>query len=85
MCMHACLCVDISLMYFRVKGTNVFVIYPWVHNFCNNMSSGDQLNSCLIPDVDPHDLPPASDFSMTAGDFNEVYNEEGCFAVLECI
>jgi carnosine N-methyltransferase len=58
-----------------VKGKDVFVIYPWVLSFNNNMTVEDQLKSCHIPDIDPHDLPPSAEFSMTAGDFNEVYKE----------
>ncbi len=36
-----------------------------------------QLRSVEIPDIDCHSLPPGTEFSMCAGDFLEIYNEEG--------
>ncbi|XP_066247911.1 carnosine N-methyltransferase [Euwallacea similis] len=59
-----------------------YVIYPWIHQYCNNHSIDDQLTSARFPDIKPK---PSEDggFSMTAGDFLEVYttkNEWDCVA-----
>ena len=54
------------------------MIYPWIHSFCNIRSSEDQLKECRFPDELPL-LPSNSDFSMSAGDFLEVYNEPSRF------
>lgn len=50
-------------------------IYPWVTQFCNNMSRSDQLTPVQFPDVCPADIPPHVPFSMAAGDFVEIYTE----------
>ncbi len=34
------------------------------------------LRAISIPDVLPSDLPPGSDFSLVAGDFEEIYGSE---------
>lgn len=50
-----------------------YTIYPWIHQYCNNLSAEDQMTSVSFPDVRP--MPtPESKFSMTAGDFLEVYS-----------
>ncbi|PIO23631.1 hypothetical protein AB205_0045110, partial [Aquarana catesbeiana] len=41
----------------------------------NNVRSADQVRPVYFPDVNPHDLPTNSNFSMTAGDFQEIYSE----------
>uniref|UniRef100_A0A4W5LAV1 carnosine N-methyltransferase n=1 Tax=Hucho hucho TaxID=62062 RepID=A0A4W5LAV1_9TELE len=41
----------------------------------NNKRSYDQMRPITFPDVNPQSLPPNSDFSMVAGDFQEVYTE----------
>ncbi|KAG5888005.1 hypothetical protein JTB14_016629 [Gonioctena quinquepunctata] len=47
-------------------------VYPWIHQYCNNTQAEHQTLSVRFPDVIP--LPtPDSKFSMTAGDFLEVY------------
>ncbi|EPQ50789.1 N2227-domain-containing protein [Gloeophyllum trabeum ATCC 11539] len=51
-------------------------IYPYVHSFSNLRSRSSLLRPVLIPDVLPSSLPPNSDFSMVAGDFEEVYGSE---------
>lgn len=61
----------------RCKDVNVHTLYPWVHQTCNNMSSSDQIQPILFPDVNPSELPEDSKFSMVAGDFLEVYKERG--------
>ncbi|KAK2119499.1 Carnosine N-methyltransferase, partial [Saguinus oedipus] len=54
---------------------NKYKLYPWIHQFSNNRRSADQIRPIFFPDVDPHGLPPGSNFSMTAGDFQEIYSE----------
>ena len=49
-------------------------IYPWIHSGSNHLSTNDQLQGFAIPDIDPSDIRPNSDFSMVAGDFLEVYS-----------
>lgn len=51
---------------------NEYVIYPWIHQYCNNHSVSDQMTTASFPDVKP--MPShEGNFSMTAGDFLEVY------------
>lgn len=61
----------------RAPGKYHTTIYPYIHQTCNNRKAEDQVRSVVIPDVDPTDVPPDLNFSMAAGDFLEVYTEEG--------
>lgn len=63
------------LMFCRCSEINKYKLYPWIHQFSNNRRSADQIRPIFFPDVDPHSLPPGSNFSMTAGDFQEIYSE----------
>ncbi|KAI2552898.1 CARNMT1 isoform 3, partial [Pan troglodytes] len=56
----------------RCSEINKYKLYPWIHQFSNNRRSADQIRPIFFPDVDPHSLPPGSNFSMTAGDFQEI-------------
>ncbi|CAM9860404.1 unnamed protein product [Lampetra planeri] len=49
-------------------------LYPWVLQFSNTRRAWDRVRPVLVPDVDPSALPPGADFSMSAGDFLEVYS-----------
>ncbi|NP_001089556.1 uncharacterized protein LOC734612 [Xenopus laevis] len=60
----------------RCSEINAFKIYPWIHQFSNNRRSSDQIRPAYFPDVNPHDLPPNANFSMTAGDFEEIYTDQ---------
>ncbi|KAG1682207.1 Carnosine N-methyltransferase [Nymphon striatum] len=60
----------------KCKGVNMYKIFPWAHQFCNNFSYNDQIRSIIFPDVDPTDLPNETKFSMAAGDFQEIYTEK---------
>ncbi|XP_018114341.1 carnosine N-methyltransferase isoform X1 [Xenopus laevis] len=60
----------------RCSETDAFKLYPWIHQFSNNRKSSDQIRPAYFPDVDPHDLPPSANFSMTAGDFEEIYTDK---------
>ncbi|TGZ59159.1 hypothetical protein CRM22_009249 [Opisthorchis felineus] len=57
------------------KTVNEHTIYPWVTQFCNNMSRENQIAPVHFPDVSPADIPPNVPFSMAAGDFVEIYTE----------
>ncbi|NXJ82916.1 CARME methyltransferase, partial [Trogon melanurus] len=59
----------------RCSEVNSCKLYPWIHQFSNNRRSADQIRPIYFPDVDPHSLPSGSNFSMTAGDFQEIYSE----------
>jgi len=62
----------------RCPEVNEHVIYPWVHQWSNNFSAKDQTRAVKFPDVSPFDLDKDSQFSMAAGNFLEIYTEEGC-------
>ncbi|KAF9255445.1 N2227-domain-containing protein [Marasmius fiardii PR-910] len=47
-------------------------IYPYVHTFSNVQNRGTLLREIRIPDVVPT-LPGGSNFSLVAGDFEEIY------------
>ena len=61
------------------NGTNIYTLYPWIHQHCNNRSNEDQTRPITFPDVNPMELSEQgnSNFSMAAGDFLEVYTEPG--------
>ncbi|TFK28276.1 N2227-domain-containing protein [Coprinopsis marcescibilis] len=48
-------------------------LYPYVHSFSNAPNRNSILKKVYIPDVRPSDLPPTSNFSLVAGDFEEIY------------
>jgi len=55
-----------------------FTIYPNASSWSNNLKFNDQIRSVKFPDISP--IESGSDlfqFSMTAGDFQEIYNEKG--------
>ncbi|KAG6331016.1 hypothetical protein ID866_8071 [Astraeus odoratus] len=51
-------------------------VYPYIHSFSNVPRREALLRSVKIPDVLPSDLPPGSNFSLVAGDFEEIYGAE---------
>ena len=51
-------------------------IYPYVHSLSNLPNRAAMLKRVQIPDVLPSDLPPGSNFSLVAGDFEEVYGQQ---------
>ncbi|XP_017781618.1 PREDICTED: carnosine N-methyltransferase isoform X2 [Nicrophorus vespilloides] len=55
------------------KNVEEFVIFPWIHQYCNNLSAENQMLSVKFPDVLPK--LTESQFSMVAGDFLEVYTD----------
>ncbi|KAH8294445.1 hypothetical protein KR018_005639, partial [Drosophila ironensis] len=52
---------------------NKYVLYPWVHQYVNNMKREDQVAAVRFPDVCPLKNPPKGHFEIAAGDFLEVY------------
>ncbi|KAJ2718835.1 hypothetical protein GGI07_005566 [Coemansia sp. Benny D115] len=62
----------------RSTKVNEHTIHPFVHQFSNVVCASDQMRSVRVPDVLPTDLPysDTAEFSMTAGDFIEVYGTE---------
>ncbi|KDR76864.1 hypothetical protein GALMADRAFT_95480 [Galerina marginata CBS 339.88] len=62
--------------------------YPYVHSFSNAPNKQSILQAISIPDVNPSDLPPGSDFSLVAGDFEDIFgnpDQEGAWeAILTC-
>ncbi|KAG5651466.1 hypothetical protein H0H81_008551 [Sphagnurus paluster] len=53
-----------------------YTFYPYVHSFSNVLSRERILQPISIPDVLPSALPPNSNFSLVAGDFEEIYGVE---------
>ncbi|PNF14289.1 Carnosine N-methyltransferase [Cryptotermes secundus] len=60
----------------KCRGTNVYRVFPWVHQYVNNLHPEHQTQGVSFPDINPADLPPSAQFSMAAGDFLEVYTEK---------
>lgn len=59
----------------KCQGLDLFRIYPWVHQYYNNLKSCDQIQMVRFPDVNPCELPEGLEFSMNAGSYIEIYNE----------
>ncbi|KAJ1830901.1 hypothetical protein LPJ63_004639 [Coemansia sp. RSA 2711] len=66
---------------------NQHTIYPFVHQFSNVVSASDQLRAVRVPDVLPSEMPYAETarFSMSAGDFIEIYGAEDQWAQWDAI
>lgn len=59
-----------------ISGVNQVTLFPWITETKNLVKTADQTQSVMIPDVDPTSLPPNSQFSMVAGDFEEVFKDQ---------
>ncbi|KAA1475264.1 N2227-domain-containing protein [Dentipellis sp. KUC8613] len=57
----------------RTTEVNEHVIYPYVHSFSNLPNRASLLKAVTLPDVLPNSLPPEVNFSLVAGDFEEIY------------
>ncbi|KAJ2454230.1 hypothetical protein GGF42_003655 [Coemansia sp. RSA 2424] len=57
---------------------NQHAIYPYIHQFSHVACSEDQMRAVYIPDALPSNMPysATAEFSMTAGDFIEVYGAD---------
>jgi len=65
--------------YFILNRTNEIrkhKLYPYVHSFSNVPTREAILHPVYIPDVLPSALPSGSDFSLVAGDFEEIYGTD---------
>ncbi|KAF7335718.1 N2227-domain-containing protein [Mycena venus] len=60
----------------RTSEINAHTIYPYVHSFSNVTSNETTMRPITIPDVLPSDLPDGVNFSLVAGDFEEIYGTE---------
>ncbi|TFK32167.1 N2227-like protein-domain-containing protein [Crucibulum laeve] len=60
----------------RTDAINKHTFHPYVHSFSNVASRPAMLHAVSIPDVLPSALPAGSDFSLVAGDFEEIYGGE---------
>ncbi|XP_070144836.1 carnosine N-methyltransferase isoform X3 [Drosophila kikkawai] len=52
---------------------NKYALYPWVHQYVNNLRREDQVAAVRFPDVCPRKNPPKGHFEIAAGDFLEIY------------
>lgn len=52
---------------------NQYTMFPWVHQFVNNLSRSDQVRAVSFPDVSPTIAKPKGGFNMVAGDFLQVH------------
>lgn len=69
----------------KCKSINCFTIYPWIHQFTNNLSFEDMVRPASFPDVDPSNMPESSNFTMAAGDFLEVYRDDEFAGNFDCV
>ena len=53
------------------------MICPWAHQYSNLISYEHQTVQIAVPDVCPSDNSSVNNFSMSAGDFLEVYTRPG--------
>lgn len=60
----------------KCKKKDCTQIYPWIHQYTNNVSVDDMTSSVKFPDINPEDLPEDAQLSMIAGDFLEVYSAD---------
>lgn len=51
---------------------NMYTLYPWVHQYVNNLKRADQVAAVRFPDVCPAKNKPRGMLSVIAGDFLEV-------------
>lgn len=69
----------------KISEVDGYKIHPYIHEFCNNKSSKDQLKSVSFPDVDPGSLPEDAKFSMAAGDFLDVFSTPEYVSSQDCV
>lgn len=60
-------------------------IHPFAFPLSNHASTDSSLRAIRVPDVVPGDTASAGDFSMTAGDFLEVYGREEEAGSWDCV
>ncbi|KAM5536767.1 hypothetical protein V8D89_009485 [Ganoderma adspersum] len=57
----------------RTDEINKHTIYPYIHSYSNSPNNDALLRAISIPDVLPSSMPEGADFSLVAGDFEEIY------------
>ncbi|KAI0342396.1 N2227-domain-containing protein [Trametopsis cervina] len=60
----------------RTDEINQHTLYPYVHSFSNIRDEPSMLRRVKFPDVNPSSLSADSNFSLVAGDFEEIYGGE---------
>ncbi|KAH9424319.1 hypothetical protein DERP_004501 [Dermatophagoides pteronyssinus] len=60
----------------KIDSIDVFTFYPWVSHFSNNLQSNHQILPIKFPDVNPATISKDVDFSMVAGSFIEIFNQQ---------
>ena len=64
-------------MSLRCDQENQYKVYPYANNWCNNLKFSDQTREICFPDISPFKFSnELEQFTMTAGDFLEIYNED---------
>lgn len=69
----------------KSRVVDCFKIFPYIHNYSNNLDSRDQLQAITFPDIDPNQLPEEANFSMVAGNFLEVYSDPEYLQTQDCV
>lgn len=64
---------------------NQFEIYPYCHQFVNNLKRNDPLACCRFPDVSAYQNPPKGEMNMIAGDFVQVYGDASQHEMWHCV
>jgi carnosine N-methyltransferase len=65
--------------------SNQFEIFPFCHQFVNNLNRDDPLVSCRFPDVSAYQSPPKGEMNMIAGDFMEIYGDPSQENSWDCV
>lgn len=60
----------------RCLVSNEHQIYPYVHQYVNNLNRNDQIRSINFPDQSPTQQRIKGNLAMVAGDFLEVYQDK---------
>lgn len=63
---------EVKFFFIRCCSTNMHQVYPWVHQYVNNLKPEHQTKGVSFPDINPRELTANSVFTMAAGDFLEV-------------
>lgn len=64
---------------------NQFEIFPFCHQFVNNLKRDDPLVPCRFPDISAFQNPPKGEMNMIAGDFVQVYGDPSQHNSWDCV
>lgn len=64
----------------KCSAVNEYTIYPWVHQYTNNVTCETQTQAIQFPDIPMQLVPVIGDISMAAGDFMEIYKNDSCWS-----